>query len=139
MLTTLTRRQFLHALVVSISVPPILSGCLDLNYDKLARKLMRTLARKDIAHKVGKGYVKYIEPGNQLDKIMIIESILKSLPISGNDLKSIQAAPLREVLHQQITIEFSEERVFPVVGWILSETETKLCLLAYALETTQNG
>ena len=135
---TFTRRRFIQSFVISTSMPALVTGCTKIDYHHLAEKLTQTLARNDLAHSVAKGFVKYIDPDKQLDMIKIVESILAVLPISETDLNFIKPGPLEELLHRRIEIDFEEENVAQVVGWVLSDTEIKLCLLAYSLKTSQN-
>ena len=135
---TFTRRRFIQTLVISISLPELVAGCTKIDYRPLAEKLTQTLARNDLAHKVAKGFLIYVEPDKKLDMIKIVESILAVLPISETDLNSIKPGPLEELLHRRIEMDFEEENVAQVVGWVLSDTEIKLCLLAYILKPSQN-
>ena len=40
---------------------------------------------------------------------------------------------LLQSLHERISQDFAEERIVIVDGWILSQTEARLCVLAFRL------
>ncbi len=134
-----SRRKFLLSLVISIGAPSILTACQREDYLSLAANLSATpLARPDLALKVGKAYVKYIEPDKQLDIVKIVDKLLNGLALSTGQLRALDQTELISQLQAKVRRDFETENVLEVVGWILSSTETKLCLLAYLLKT-QSG
>ncbi|MEE9446492.1 MAG: hypothetical protein V3V09_00905 [Arenicellales bacterium] len=130
-----SRRRFLKSVVVSIAASTTLSACSEQDYLALAQTLTLQLTRRDLALKVGKAYDKYIEAQTRLDIPKIVESLLSTLDLNASQLKALSPEGLHNKINAQVKQEFESETVFKVVGWLLSETETRLCLLAYLLDT----
>jgi hypothetical protein len=77
------------------------------------------------AAKIGQVYLERV-PG-ETDSRFLVDRICSSL---GNDWRNgfdLHPEELRMSIRQRIRIDFEEGRTVIVRGWILSETETRLC------------
>lgn len=59
-----------------------------------------------------------------------LNSLLDHIQLSENELRLIEPDALRSRLKTQNTRDFSHHRTVLVEGWLLGETETRLCALA---------
>jgi hypothetical protein len=118
----LTRRQFLvlaaaFALPLAPNVWRWVRG-----EDDAADRLVRLLPHRDSAILVGLAYL--AEVPVQADRSALVRGILRDDSIVDSD------ATLAANVSRQITADFAAGRLAIVDGWVLAETEARLCALA---------
>jgi len=92
---------------------------------ELARRLVRSLRDVPSAQVVGAAYLR-ATPG-YTDVHVLVTRLLRDEPaLSG----SRSAGAMRKLLRRCIREDFARERVVAVNGWLLAETEARLCALA---------
>lgn len=98
------------------------------NTNQVIEKLLSTLRDRQSAIQVGK--VVLNEPHAALSLSHLVTSILNSLDLSFNALISIERVDLMKRLNHRTVLDFDSGAVFNAAGWILGQTEAKLCALA---------
>jgi hypothetical protein len=95
-------------------------------------RLLTMLARPDSAAVVGRAFLAG-RPA-EADRDRLAARLDQALRCQDCDPAQARAGPLRAALARQIRADFAGSRVVRVEGWVLSETEARLCGLA-ALST----
>jgi len=91
----------------------------------LARRLVQSLRDSSSARAVGAAYLRTMP--DEADVQTLLARLLGDQPaLSG----SRSAAATRKLLRRCIRADFAGERVVAVDGWLLAETEARLCALA---------
>jgi hypothetical protein len=91
----------------------------------LARRLVQSLHDSSSARAVGAAYLRIMP--YEADVQALLARLLEDQPaLSG----SRSAAATRGLLRRSIRADFAGERVVAVDGWLLAETEARLCALA---------
>jgi len=65
-----------------------------------------------------------------------IENLLHHLDWSDADIRRWSSAAIRDRIREETARDFAEARIQPIRGWLLSETEIKLCAIASLAETS---
>jgi hypothetical protein len=133
----MTRRTFLHILgflsALGLTRPARALAKLGGSSapDPLALKLAKFFVHKDSASMVGREYLRSVpeeEDARLLVDLICSGQVGRRETLLGADLKE-----LREWLRGQQRLDFEHGRIVKVQGWILSETEVRLCALAALL------
>jgi hypothetical protein len=131
---TLTRRHLMRALT-SLGAFALLSPGRALAslrianpYDPLALKLAQVFTHSPSAAIVGLEYLRCV-PG-EADVDRLVDLICASLPTRRAELAQADMEKLRELLRSQQRQDFDRDHTVKVQGWILSQTEVRLCGLA---------
>lgn len=131
-----TRRSFLAAGVL-IGGGALIGGGLhyrgQLNDRKLAQLLTSFLDYADLAKSTGKRILNTDTSLNQPSFDRLIDDLLNSVETSRGEVLNLTRESLLQKLHERIKLDFIEENIVIVDGWILSKTEASMCVLAYQL------
>lgn len=131
-----TRRSFL-ATGILIGGGVLIGGSLhyrgQLNDRKLARLLASFLDYEDLAKSTGKRILNTDTRLKQPSFAHLIDDLLNSVETSRDAVLNLTRESLLQKLHERIKLDFIEENVVIVDGWILSKTEASMCVLAYQL------
>jgi hypothetical protein len=131
--TNITRRGFLVGLVYLTSWEFLqLSGKWNTLHaarktDALAVKLADFQADKRSAKVVGLTYLRSVPSEAKVD--LLVDYICSFNEGKRAELVKANKAKLKELLRRRQRDDFEHERVVNVRGWILSETECRLCAL----------
>jgi hypothetical protein len=128
----LTRRGFLRmacaiVAIVYIRLPDVF-GASDQSHNRLASKLVGFFRDKESARAVGREYLR-IAPV-EADTLKLTELICAGRPERYAELNNADMGKVRSILLHQQREDFNKGRIVNVQGWILSETEARLCALA---------
>jgi hypothetical protein len=96
--------------------------------NSLASKLAGFFSRKESAVLVGREYLRCAP--READVRLLVDLICSFQEERRAELASADMAKLRELLLLRQRQDFGEGRTVHVHGWILSETEARLCALA---------
>ena len=130
----ITRRRFLRILgflsAFSLTRP---SRALDQfatssEPELLASKLANFFIHKDSASAIGREYLRCAP--REANELLLVNLICSSLKKNRNELEKVNVDELRELLVLQQRNDFKNGHIIKVQGWILSETEVRLCALA---------
>ena len=130
-----TRRLFLkRSGLASLAVLPgfFTSGCDVLVARDLraaAEALIDTLDRRDLADEIGKNYLDAYGPEHAFESLA--RGLLESIGVNIEHATLVSAETLKKALSARIRDDFTRESVSIVNGWLLSETESRLCAMAY--------
>ena len=130
----ISRRLFLQILFsLSILSPlrptDIFDGSNSSNsHDILPLKLSKFFRKKDSAKRVGLEYLRLVPM--EADAHQLTDLICSFNDKQRAKLAQADAGRLREFLLHQQSRDFEQSRTVNVDGWILSETEARLCALA---------
>jgi hypothetical protein len=94
----------------------------------LARQLVGVLVHKDSADVVGRAYL--AERPAEADSLILFDLICGAEPEARPDLARTDRQALGQWLGRRQREDFDRGRIVKVNGWILSETEARLCALA---------
>jgi hypothetical protein len=128
----LTRRGFLSMTCAIVATG--FTGLRDLfaanneSRNALASKLVDVFQDKESAAAVGREYLR-IAPV-EADALKLIELICAGRQERYAELSHISMRKVRSILLHRQREDFDKGRVVNVQGWILSETEARLCALA---------
>jgi hypothetical protein len=124
------RRSFLRACLGFFVFPRPLYSSLSqrlLRTSDLASSLTHLFSHRESAIVVGLEYLQY-RPG-EADVDRLVDLICLCRPERRAELARAKVERLREVLKLQQREDFRYSRIVKVHGWILSETEARLCAL----------
>jgi hypothetical protein len=130
----LTRRGFLRMTCAIVAMlptrlPDLFAGTAGSpGRDRLAAKLDGFFHDKDSARAVGREYLR-IAPV-EADTLKLTELICAGRPERYAELSYASTVKLRRMLLHQQREDFDKGRIVNVKGWILSQTEARLCALA---------
>lgn len=131
-----TRRSFLTAGIL-IGGGVLIGGSLhyrgQLNDRELALLLTSFLDYADLAKSTGKRISNTDASLNELSFSQLINDLLNSVETSRDKVLNLTRESLLRKLHDRTTLDFIEENIVIVDGWILSKTEAGMCVLAYQL------
>lgn len=133
----IARRSFLHILVnlgaLGIIRPTQALATLGTSGARapLALDLARFFAHRDSAKRVGLEYLRCVP--READERLLVDLICSSRAERRAELDQANKGKLRELLRLQMRQDFEHGRIVNVQGWILSETEGRLCALAALL------
>jgi len=96
--------------------------------DPLASKLAKVFANKESATIVGREYLRNV--AGEADARLLVDLICSGQADRRVDLLTADLKRLRGLLRIQQSEDFEHGRIVKVRGWILSETEVRLCALA---------
>jgi hypothetical protein len=126
----ISRRSFLSGLVYLSSwgfmqlVWPLRTSA---KTDGLAVKLARFYVDKESAKCVGLEYLRSVPTEAN---VAVLVDVISSFDVAQRaELYQADQHKLKELLHLRQRQDFEHERVVNVRGWILSETECRLCAL----------
>lgn len=97
----------------------------------LALRLDRFFSSKESAREIGRRYLA-LRPGEA--GLNRLTTLIYRTPENRARLENADAELLRGFLSRQQQEDFELERVVNVSGWILSETEARLCAIAAVTE-----
>lgn len=132
--TNITRRDFLAGLVYLVSSGFLqLGGKWDIFHatgktDALAAKLANFYVDKKGAKIVGLAYLRSVPSEAQVD--LLVNCICSFNGAQRAELAQADEEKLKELLLLRQRNDFEHERVVNIRGWILSQTECRLCALA---------
>jgi hypothetical protein len=132
-----TRRGFLRALLgVGFFVftrPAHFPGRVDAApaHDPLALRLANVFGRKESARVVGREYLRSVP--QEADAGILVDLLCSCRAQGYREFSQAQGAELRELLRLQQREDFERGCVVNLQGWILSQTEVRLCALAAIL------
>jgi hypothetical protein len=132
----ITRRSFMRTLLcrgAMFSFPPLLVPIMTKigkfrELDLLAMRLANFFAHKHSARIVGSEYLRCTPRETDID--LLVNLICAPWAGRYKELTSVDGGKLRELLTLQQRQDFEHGRIVNVQGWILSETEVRLCALA---------
>ncbi|NOZ11122.1 MAG: hypothetical protein GXP09_08810 [Gammaproteobacteria bacterium] len=130
----LSRRRFLTTLVlVSGSV---LGGVgyqalFSPDWRKIAERMVTLLERHDIARQIGKRYVELDSAVAHLTLEQLTESLLKAIKLNANAWSDATPEKSLVLFSNKLREDFVLENIVKIDGWILSETEARLCALLH--------
>jgi hypothetical protein len=127
----ISRRRFLSG-VGHLSLVGFLQLAWPFRYTGEARSLAKKLANfhvdKGSAKIVGLAYLRSVPSEAKVD---ILIDLISSLDVAQRaELAHADEDELKEILLRHQRQDFEHERVVNIRGWILSETECRLCALA---------
>lgn len=93
-----------------------------------AARLARLLSARDSARAIGREYLRSLPPAPNAG--VLVQAIAAGLPGGYGVLATAGDAELRTLLAELSSADFGEGRTVRLRGWVLSETEAKLCALA---------
>jgi hypothetical protein len=96
--------------------------------DPLVSKLARFFTQKESASRVGREYLRCV-PG-EADARLLVDLICSTREERRKVFAGADKGKLRELLMLQQRRDFESGRTVNVRGWILSQTEVRLCALA---------
>jgi hypothetical protein len=99
--------------------------------DPLPSKLGSFFSHKESATKVGLEYLK--STPMEADIYLLSNLICSSNEEHRAKLLHADSRKLRELLRQRLCLDFEQDRIVNVQGWILAVTEARLCALAALL------
>jgi len=100
---------------------------------ELAILLASFLDYPDLAESTGKRILESEAALNDRSFDLVIDDLLHSVGSGRRDVPEMMRKGLLQSLHERISLDFVEERIVIVDGWILSQTEARLCVLAFRL------
>jgi hypothetical protein len=131
---TITRRRLLRALT-SLGTFALLSpGCAlakvgrSNTHDPLALKLAQVFTYSPSAAIIGLEYLRCVP--QEADVGLLVDLICASQPKRRAEFAQAHMGKLRALLRSQQRHDFERGRTAEVQGWILSQTEVRLCGLA---------
>ncbi len=135
--TTIPRRLFLR-LVVGLSalglIRPARAWATLVEHtapEPLASKLANAVIQKDSAAVVGREYLRRVP--EEADVHRLVDGICSCYPVGREGLIRAGQQELRARLRDQQRQDFENGHIVKLQGWILSETEVRLCALAALL------
>lgn len=96
--------------------------------DPLCSKLSQFFINKESASVIGREYLRRVP--NEANATLLVDLISSSSAERRLELTKADTKKLRELLLLQQRQDFEDGRIVKVQGWILSETEVRLCALA---------
>ncbi|HEX6383133.1 MAG TPA: hypothetical protein VF177_00550 [Anaerolineae bacterium] len=129
----INRRQFL-TLILGLGLatfmrPPRVWSWLArrFRHEPLSVRFAHLFRQKESAKVIGQAYLQAIPA--EADVQTLTDLIAASLA-GDQELVKTSTAELRPILERQMRQDFDQGRVANVEGWLLSETEARLCALA---------
>ena len=132
--TIMTRRGFLRRTCAIVAMlptrlPELIAGtATSPGLDPLASKLNGFFHDKDSARVVGREYLRIVPA--EADALKLAELICAGRPERYAELSHASMVKVRRMLLHQQREDFDQGRIVNVKGWILSQTEARLCALA---------
>ncbi len=130
---SLSRRRFIAQFAGGTCVLLLGAGCSGPDDQVLADKLSSFLDEKPLAINVGKVFLQANKTEPPLSLQNILDVLLSKLELSRKELANLPDNSLQERLASRIELDFVEERVQRLKGWVLSETEALMCGLLILL------
>ena len=124
------RRRFLQSLALVVgAAAPWIGALLKSNgtVHPEARQLVRFWTHRNSAAFVGQHYLELVP--SELDVDQLIRLIWSDRD-HRTSLLSASSEDMRKILTAQQAADFEQQRVVSIHGWILSQTEARLCALA---------
>ena len=134
MFSNLTRRSFLRTVVCFGFFGLIRPGRVVDEFgafavsDSLALSLANVFGRKESARVVGREYLRAVR--READVGLLVDLICSGRADRRTEISQAGRDKLRELLRQQQCDDFEHGRIVNLHGWMLSETEVRLCALA---------
>jgi len=131
---SITRRGVLRILAIlgafglTRPICALAKPCESIQLSPLASRLASYFSCKESAAQVGREYLRCV-PG-EVDVSRLIDLICSFQEERRAELADADKAKLRGLLLLQQRQDFEKGRIVHVRGWILSETEARLCALA---------
>jgi hypothetical protein len=100
-------------------------------YDVIALKLVSVLVHKESAAVIGGEYLRTVTREAQIP--LLVRRICSSGQAESGNLSHQDEKGLREWIRVQKERDFELGRVVNIRGWVLSQTEVRLCALASLL------
>ena len=136
----LTRRAFFTNLLAALAVA-LVPGCNiggPPSREQLIRHLTKMVRHDKAAAKLGELYIRPDPATQALTVEQWAAMLLQSIGIDLNNPPAIDAKTLRHKLGQRVRQDFAIETVVYVDGWLLAETEARLCALVYRYHNTSS-
>jgi len=132
-----SRRSFLHILgclslfLLSRPTHSLIKPGESRTSDPLASSLANSFIHRESAAIIGLEYLRYSPAEANIH--LLVDLICSSRPERRAELAKADTERCRGLLARQQRQDFEHNRVVKVHGWILSETEARLCALAALL------
>jgi len=130
-----TRRKFLLASLLSVSAPLYSSNAFaslsaESKYKDVTNGLISAFSNKKSLKHIGREYIKQLPASSSTSEL--VESILySSSETVFHDSMLLNKKVLRKFIQDKVKEDFKQGRTISVQGWVLSQTEARLCGLAY--------
>ncbi len=129
--TGISRRNVLKlaAAVPLLSLLP--AGCSKSQPDiqMAGERMMKVLNHPEKAREIGAMYLRQTGSGVLPSFEQLTLDLMKTLQLNPDALSSKILRTIRSRLSKQVRQDFAEENIIILQGWMLSETELKLCAL----------
>ncbi|MFN8233365.1 MAG: hypothetical protein U0V56_07805 [Actinomycetota bacterium] len=130
-----TRRGFLVAAGGAVAVLAVRTGpwkaLVAYRSPSDAERLVGMLTHVESARVVGRAYLREVSRKRSVEGL--VAEIASGLPGGRSSVRGTSDADLRRIVSASIRGDFAREANVTVQGWILSETEARLCALAALL------
>ncbi len=126
-----SKRALLKLVVATLTSPLVLSACdsTKKKSQEVNQKLLTQLHHHGVAAHLGRVNQEN-NPSLQSKSLQdLVVEILADLGLDIDTLTENDVENLPNLLAEKIRLDFSQERVLAVDGWLLSETEVKICTL----------
>ena len=94
--------------------------------------LLDTVPDSDTARRIGKVMVASGHAPGDFDRVA---ALVSERPLIATALQTTCPTTRRHLVQDQCATDFAEGRMVSVEGWVLSETEARLCAAAWLAET----
>lgn len=128
-----SRRQFCQSVLCVAAGATMLPGCGDqpASRTEVARYLVTQIAHPRAAGAIGQHYLKG-DPRLQGETAEhLTDMIMQSIGLNVNNLSTSNLPEVGKRLAKRVRHDFADETVVTVDGWLLSQTEARLCALVY--------
>ena len=134
-----SRRHFLSRLLLSLPIVSFLSACgFGNNTQKAIDTLINLLRHHGVAAHLGRLNVETHPSLQSLTRKQLTSEILADIGLDFDTFEQTDPELIRQLLDERIRQDFTEEQVVTVDGWLLSQTEAKICALLYRNLEKQN-
>lgn len=100
----------------------------NVSIDPLAEKLCSVFSARESANVIGRQYLR--DTSEEADVNVLVDSLCRHQPEAYLKYMTADSATLRQMIIKQQREDFGQGRTLRVDGWILSETEIRLCALS---------
>ncbi len=97
----------------------------------LAQRLVEVFRRRQSAVAIGRAYLRELVEQPRVESLL--QEVVADLD-PAHELRRTSLSALRQMLHARIRQDFAAGRTVRVDGWMLGQTEAKLCGLAALLD-----
>ena len=135
---TMTRRVFLRNLLLLTGGAFAASGC-EHQQDQadrpdaraVAEELGKMLEFRNLAMEIGSTFILTDHSMQELPLRVHVDQLLESIGTRLDDLTFESLPQLKEPFSDRVRKDFIDEDIVSVDGWVLSQTEARLCAVLY--------